>query len=96
MKLDGFDGKCKHCGCDDFRSCIGGCFWVDKNHTICSTCAVNNKVVFVNKKNGSTVIITEAFYSNLDTLAVTVKYQDGRVFSYHLSAFMDVFTEVRS
>lgn len=87
---------CKFCKCDDLHACKGGCFWVDKNKTICSTCAVTNKVVFVNNITKSKAIIVEAFVCNLDMLAVTFKYESGGVYSYHLSAFMDRFSEVQS
>lgn len=88
--------KCKYCGCDDLHACKGGCFWVDKEKTICSSCAVEKKATFINKKNESKAIITEAFYCNLDVLAVTVKYENGRCHSFILSAFVDMFTEVQS
>jgi len=32
-------GTCRVCGCTDNRACKGGCSWVDKTHTLCSTCA---------------------------------------------------------
>jgi hypothetical protein len=32
-------GRCRVCGCTDDRACEGGCFWVDKDDTLCSTCA---------------------------------------------------------
>ncbi len=28
---------CRSCGCDDFRSCPGGCYWVQQD--LCSRCA---------------------------------------------------------
>ena len=88
--------KCKLCECTDLHACKGGCFWVDKRSTICSTCAINKKVLFVNKENDSKAIITEAFFCNLDTLAVTVKYQNGSKYSYYLKVFMDMFTVIES
>ena len=42
---------CKVCGCTDERACQGGCFWVDKQETICSSCAINN-ITFENKITG--------------------------------------------
>jgi hypothetical protein len=31
-------GVCDICGCTDARACPGGCSWVNKEHTLCSSC----------------------------------------------------------
>lgn len=31
-------GICRVCGCTDDNACEEGCIWVDKEHTLCSTC----------------------------------------------------------
>ena len=31
-------GTCKVCGCTDDCACPGGCSWVDREHTLCSSC----------------------------------------------------------
>jgi len=31
-------GTCRVCGCTDARACLGGCAWVDPEHTVCSAC----------------------------------------------------------
>lgn len=36
---------CIICGCDDLHSCDGGCYWVNKKHTLCSECFKNNRTV---------------------------------------------------
>jgi hypothetical protein len=30
-------GVCKHCGCTDATACPDGCFWIDEEHTVCSS-----------------------------------------------------------
>lgn len=45
-------GRCQVCGCTDDRGCavarpdghVGGCWWVDRGHTLCSRCAWNMSV----------------------------------------------------
>lgn len=31
-------GTCRICGCTDRRACLGGCYWVDGENTLCSAC----------------------------------------------------------
>lgn len=31
-------GRCKVCGCTEDRACPGGCSWIDKAKTLCSSC----------------------------------------------------------
>lgn len=31
-------GRCRSCGCIDSHPCVGGCFWVNEAHTVCSRC----------------------------------------------------------
>lgn len=39
-------GVCKVCGCTDTNACVGGCYWVDAGHTLCSRCAhVSERVI---------------------------------------------------
>lgn len=34
------------CGCTDTNACVGGCYWVDAGHTLCSRCAhVSERVI---------------------------------------------------
>lgn len=37
-KVERIPGTCGVCGCTDDRACRGGCWWVDKRHTLCSAC----------------------------------------------------------
>ena len=30
---------CRVCGCTDERACEGGCYWIDAEQTLCSSCA---------------------------------------------------------
>jgi hypothetical protein len=30
-------GTCQYCGCTDARACPEGCFWIDDEHTVCSS-----------------------------------------------------------
>lgn len=32
-------GTCRVCGCIEQRACPGGCWWTDKDKTLCSACA---------------------------------------------------------
>lgn len=32
-------GTCRVCGCTEFNACDGGCWWVDLEQTLCSTCS---------------------------------------------------------
>lgn len=52
--------KCQVCGCTDNHACRGGCFWVDSEKTICSSCAVGMKAK--NKYSGNIVKITNHGY----------------------------------
>lgn len=31
-------GTCWACHCTDAQACVGGCHWVDADHTLCSVC----------------------------------------------------------
>jgi len=31
-------GTCRVCGCTDDNACEQGCWWVDEEHTLCSSC----------------------------------------------------------
>lgn len=89
--------KCKYCGCDDLHACKGGCFWVDENKTVCSSCAVINEVVFINKINKSKAKIIEANYDSYGmTTSLTVSTDYAVIFTISLFDFMDMFTEVSS
>jgi ParB/RepB/Spo0J family partition protein len=35
----GEPGTCRKCGCTEDNACAGGCAWVDRKQTLCSTCA---------------------------------------------------------
>lgn len=41
-------GKCCICGCDDAHACFnpdyGNCSWIDRKHTLCSHCAIEDIV----------------------------------------------------
>lgn len=37
-KLQAKRGECRVCGCDDEHACMGGCSWVDRDHTLCTAC----------------------------------------------------------
>lgn len=30
-------GTCRFCGCTDALACSGGCWWIDAEHTVCSS-----------------------------------------------------------
>jgi hypothetical protein len=32
------EDMCQRCGCTDVFGCVGGCGWVNKEHTLCSRC----------------------------------------------------------
>ncbi|MFA5466956.1 MAG: hypothetical protein WC251_03805 [Candidatus Izemoplasmatales bacterium] len=68
--------KCKICGCTDDRACEGGCFWIDKNETVCSECARIEKIVFENKITGARAIILACQNNEFAPkgLAVRIKY----------------------
>lgn len=86
---------CKLCGCDDLHACKGGCFWVDKKKTICSSCAIIHKVQFQNVVNGAIATILEANYESYGMSAtVTIKYNDEKRFTISLFDFMYHYQEV--
>lgn len=31
-------GQCRWCGCTEYRPCLRGCGWVDRQQTLCSAC----------------------------------------------------------
>lgn len=33
------EATCRVCGCTDYESCVGGCWWVDDEFYLCSSCA---------------------------------------------------------
>lgn len=70
--------KCKLCECTDNHACEHGCFWIDEEKTICSQCAVKNKVVFVDNKTGRKVIITGSLISNPLNIQVRVEGIDEK------------------
>lgn len=41
-------GKCCICGCDDNHACFnpdyGNCWWIDRKHTLCSHCTIEDIV----------------------------------------------------
>ncbi len=53
------NSKCKICGCTDNHACIGGCFWVDSNHTICSRCAIDKPLLFEDVIKGIGVFVID-------------------------------------
>lgn len=52
--------RCNVCGCNDSYCCIGGCYWVDNEKTLCSQCAINKSLVFKHKhgKSKRTIILS--------------------------------------
>lgn len=38
-RRDRIRGICRTCGCTDEFGCEGGCSWVDRAHTLCSSCS---------------------------------------------------------
>lgn len=89
--------KCKLCGCTDLCACKGGCFWVDKDNTICSSCAVLHEVKFKNTVNGAIATIIEATYEDYGMSAsITIRYEDKKVFTISLFDFMYHYQEVQS
>lgn len=88
---------CKYCKCSDFHACKGGCFWVNKEKTICSSCAVVNKIVFKNNVSGAHAIIIDAIYDPYGmTAEVKIMYDDEKIFNISLFDFMYHYTEVTS
>lgn len=61
--------KCKLCGCTDECACIGGCAWVDKNHTICSRCAIDKRVIFEDKITGKRAFLLGIKPKEYDVMA---------------------------
>lgn len=55
--------ECVYCGCTDKCACPGGCFWVDRYKTICSSCAIRKGIIFENKITGKKVKIISAKYN---------------------------------
>ena len=35
----GQPGFCRLCGCTEVHACLGGCSWIDSEHTVCSRCS---------------------------------------------------------
>lgn len=40
-------GTCAVCDCSDEEACEGGCYWVDPEHRLCSTCAAELGLLFI-------------------------------------------------
>ncbi|HOI86190.1 MAG TPA: hypothetical protein PLP48_08965 [Acholeplasmataceae bacterium] len=88
--------RCKLCGCTDLYACKGGCFWVDKEKTICSSCAIINEVKFKNVVNGAIATIIDANYESYGMSAtVTINYEDKRKFTISLFDFLYHYQEVK-
>lgn len=43
-------GKCRVCGCTDYRACLGGCFWVEPD--LCSNCVAAARTADLIDKEG--------------------------------------------
>lgn len=66
--------KCKYCSCSDANACKGGCFWVDENKTICSSCAIDKKLIFVNHNTEKRVILTQQNFGYTELSNQVFKY----------------------
>lgn len=40
LGIEPIPGMCCVCGCTDTRACPGGCFWMNRERTLCSRCVV--------------------------------------------------------
>ena len=89
---------CKICKCSDLCACKGGCFWVNRDNTICSSCAVKNEIVFENRITGKKAIIIAAHINEFAPggLAVRIKYNEEKIFEIGLMDFMYHYNEVQS
>jgi hypothetical protein len=38
-------GRCRWCGCTHFNPCEGGCWWANRQMTLCSACVVIDRQV---------------------------------------------------
>lgn len=48
-------GVCTVCGCTDLDACEGGCRWVDRGHTLCSSCSVLSVAAML-RRRGEAII----------------------------------------
>ncbi len=39
IRLSLVPGRCRWCGCTEYRPCTNGCSWVERTFTLCSECA---------------------------------------------------------
>lgn len=92
--------KCIYCGCDEDKPVDGKAFFVNKDKTICASCAMIVKVKFENRITGVNAIITgykgvagSIFNHNKE---VRIKCGNDKTFEITLMDFLANYNEVRS
>jgi len=85
---------CKFCGCTEYCACKGGCFWVNREQTICSSCAIRHGTRFINRVSDAIVRIISANIDEDMSPTVTIEYEDSKRFTITALDFMYHYSEV--
>ncbi len=65
-------GVCQHCFCTEHRPCMGGCFWIDAEQTVCSRCAIDLGIA--EELQSGVLVIDGAMHLDLFTMCLAAGY----------------------
>jgi len=90
--------KCIYCGCNEDHPVDGTAFFVNKNRTICASCAMVMEVKFENRITGvkAVIIAYKGVPSPFSNKEVRIKYGNDTIFEITLMDFLANYNEVKS